>query len=90
MSLPEYREARRLAKKAKATLRIQRKMGLPFFLFQQRKRKAWAAGFLLALGLLYAASLFLWDIQLEGNTRYTDDIILSLIHIWTIYMKQKT
>ena len=79
MSLPEYREARRLAKKAKATLRIQRKMGLPFFLFQQRKRKAWAAGFLLALGLLYAASLFLWDIQLEGNTRYTDDIIRSYL-----------
>ncbi|WP_434311754.1 sporulation protein YqfD [Hominifimenecus sp. rT4P-3] len=79
MSLPEYRKARRLAKKAKATLRIQRKIGLPFFLFRQRKRKAFAAGFLLAIGLLYAASLFLWDVQVEGNGHYTDDIIRSFL-----------
>ncbi len=79
MLLPEYRRARRLARKSKTTLRIQRKEGLPFFLFRHRKRKAFAAGMVLALALLGAASLFLWDIQMEGNLRYTDDTIRSFL-----------
>lgn len=79
MLLPEYRKARRLARKAKATLRIQRKSGLPFFLFRHRKRKAFGAGILLALALLWAASLIVWDIRIEGNTRYTDDSIRNFL-----------
>ncbi len=79
MLLPEYREARRLARKARATVRVRRKAGLPFLLFRHRKRKAFAAGILLALGLLWSFSLFLWDIRIEGNTRYTDDSIRSFL-----------
>ena len=79
MSLRDYREARGLARKAKVMLHICEKRGLPFLLFRYRKRKAYAAGILLSLILLYSLSVFLWDIQVVGNSYYTDDIILTFL-----------
>lgn len=73
MGIRDFFSSRPYAKKAKIRLRIQRKLGLPFFLYKNRKRKLWAAGFLCFFLLLYTLSFFVWDIGYQGNVMYTDD-----------------
>ena len=79
MEAGEFFRAGRLAKKAGVKLRITEKRGIPFWLRQSRKRLAFYAGILLCLGLLYASSLCIWDIHMEGNQKYTDDTLLQFL-----------
>ena len=46
MGIHDFFSSKPFIKKAKIRLRIQQKLGLPFFLHKNRKRKLWAAGFL--------------------------------------------
>ncbi|QNM05845.1 sporulation protein YqfD [Qiania dongpingensis] len=73
----DFYEARKLSRKAQVKLLIKEKRGLPFFLRRSRKRLAFYVGILVCTGLLYASSLFIWDIRMEGNTKYTD---ITLLH----------
>lgn len=73
MGIRDFFSCRPYAKKAKVRLRILEKFGLPFFLHKNRGRKLWAAGFAAFFVLLYVLSLFVWDIEYQGNLTYTDD-----------------
>ncbi|MDW2799562.1 sporulation protein YqfD [Clostridium boliviensis] len=77
MTVPGFRKIKPLVRKSKVRLRILKKFGLPFFLYRNRKRKYYAAGFLCFLMMLYALSLFIWDIQFDGNQMYTYDTLLK-------------
>lgn len=72
LRIRDFRQINDIARKARVRLRILEKCGFPCFLFRNRRRKAWAAGLLTAFLVLYACSLFLWNISFEGNTKYTD------------------
>ena len=54
-------------------LRITGRFGFPFFIFRNRKRWYYAAGLGTFFILLYGMTLFIWDIEFEGNYRYTED-----------------
>lgn len=75
MTLGDFRRVRPLVRKSKVRLKIVSRRGLPFFLKRNRKRKMWATGAACFFLLLYAMSLFIWDIEFEGNYRYTDDTL---------------
>ncbi|MCI8464617.1 MAG: sporulation protein YqfD [Lachnospiraceae bacterium] len=79
MKAEEFFRAGRLAKKAGVKVRITEKRGLPFWLRKSRKRLAFFCGILLCLGLLYVSSLFIWDIHMEGNQKYTDSTLLHFL-----------
>ncbi|HIQ74031.1 MAG TPA: sporulation protein YqfD [Candidatus Cottocaccamicrobium excrementipullorum] len=79
ISLKDFRQIRPLARKAKVRLRIQSRKGLPFFLQRNRRRKGFAAGMCLFFLLLYSMSLFIWDIQIEGNLQYTDETLMDFL-----------
>ena len=79
MEAKEFFRAGRLAKKAGVKLCITENRGLPFWLRRSRKRIAFYAGILLCLGLLYVSSLFIWDIHMEGNLKYTDSTLLRFL-----------
>ncbi len=79
MTLDGFRRIRPLVRKSQVRLRIQKRVGLPFFLRRNGKRVGFAAGFGLFFLLLYLLSLFIWDIQVEGNRRYTDETIDDLL-----------
>lgn len=76
MTVADYRKCRPLVRKARVRLRILNRLGLPFFLQKNKKRKSFFFGFLFFFILLYSCSLFIWDISFEGNYRYTDDMLL--------------
>ncbi|MEG0369916.1 MAG: sporulation protein YqfD, partial [Hungatella sp.] len=80
MTLPGYRASKFLMRKANIRLRILRKMGLPFFLYRNRRRKLSLLGMLMCILLFYSMSLFIWDISFEGNTRYTDEMLVQYVN----------
>ena len=72
MDLPSFLRCRPYAKKSGIRLFVLKRIGLPFVLRRNRTRGLWAAGFLAFFCLLFGLSLFLWDIEYQGNTAYTD------------------
>lgn len=79
MTLPGYRKVRPLVKKSRVRLKLLEKCGFPFFLYRNRKRKLFAAGLAGFFVLLYVLSLFVWDIEFEGNHHYTYDTLVRYL-----------
>lgn len=77
MTAKGFRASKPLVKKSKVRLKIQKKLGLPFFLHKNRKRKCLFLGFFSFFLLLYLMSLFVWDISFEGNHQYTDEVLIN-------------
>lgn len=74
-----YRQIRPFVKKSKTRLKILEKFGLPFFLYRNRKRKVFFLGILFFWMILYTLSIFVWDIHIEGNYTYTEDVLINFL-----------
>ena len=79
MTVPGILASRELQKKSGIRLRVLKRFGLPFFLRKNRKRKAFFAGLAVCLSLLYSLSFFIWDIQIEGNRKYSEDTLIRYL-----------
>lgn len=79
ISLAGFRMLRPLARKSSSKIRILKRNGLPFFLYRYRKRKMLFAGMIFGLVLMYGMSLFLWNIDIEGNQKITDGQIFRYL-----------
>jgi len=79
MTLPAFRRIRPLARKAKVRVRVVNRLGFPFFLYRNRKRKGLFLGMVLFAVLLYGLSLFVWNISFEGNYHYTRETLLDFL-----------
>ena len=73
--LPDFYRIRPFARKAGVRVRIQEKLGLPFFLYRNRKRKLFAVGAASFFLLLFVLSRFIWNISFSGNLLFTDDML---------------
>ncbi|MGN0152629.1 MAG: sporulation protein YqfD [Wujia sp.] len=51
------------------------KKGLPFFFYKYKKRKCFVLGFLCCLGIIYTFTLFVWDVNIDGQNMYTGEQI---------------
>lgn len=80
MTLKDFRIIRPLVKKSKTRLRITKKEGLPFFLYRNRKRKVTYISVILFFLFLHTMSLFIWDIEFEGNQKYTDGVLMDFLY----------
>ena len=67
MSIQDFRRLKPLCRKSGCTLHIVEKHGMPFFFYQNRKRKGFFIGIFLFAGLLYLLSCFIWNIHVDGN-----------------------
>lgn len=77
--LKDYWMIRPLVKKTGIKVRLLDKCGLPFFIYRYRTRGALAAGLLLAVVFLYVMSLHIWSIDFEGNTYYSDEVLMDYL-----------
>lgn len=77
MTARGFKDSKALMRKAKVRLKVIKKLGLPFFLYRNRKRKLYGAGVAAFFLLLFFLSQFVWDIEFEGNYRYTYDTLLK-------------
>lgn len=79
MTLKGYRKIRPLVRKSRVRLTIVDRLGLPFLLQRNRKRKLYAGGVAAFFLLLTVMSQFVWNITLEGNYRFTNDTLLKYL-----------
>lgn len=84
MKAGEFLQCDPLRRKAGVKLRVLRKNGIPFFLFRNRKRKLWAMGVLAFFLLLFYLSCFIWEIEFQGNRRYTDDTLSHFLESYQV------
>lgn len=79
LTLDGFRKLRPILRKTHTKVLLRKRCGLPFFIQRHRKRKAFLAGMLLGIGLLYFYSGYVWDIHFEGNEKWTDQTLLEFL-----------
>ena len=75
----DFYKIKDIARKTKTRVRIRKKKGYPFFVYKNRRRKAYLAGILFFAAIIYSLSLFVWDIHFEGLYTYTEDVLLEYL-----------
>ncbi len=76
----DFKRLHGIIRKTGQRVKIIDKVGLPFFIYRNRRRKAALMGIVLFFVLLYGLSLFVWNIGFEGNQIYTDEVLLNFLH----------
>ena len=74
-----YKKLKPIARKTKIVPKIKKKTGLVFLLHRYKKRTGFFAGFLLCMLLVYILSLFIWDINIEGGSKYTSEAMINFL-----------
>lgn len=77
ISKSNYKALSDYIKKTDVKITVIDKKGLPFFFYKYRKRKCFIIGMLLFFSMIYAFSLFIWDININGEYIYTKEQILK-------------
>lgn len=79
VSVSGFRRLKPVIRKTRTKVVIIERLGLPFYIFRYRKRKTFFIGMILGIALIYLLSLFIWDIDIRGNRKYTDEALLSFL-----------
>lgn len=74
-----FRKLKPVIRKTGAKVIIKKRIGLPFYFFHYRRRKAFFVGALLGAALIYVLSLFVWSIDVRGNRKYTDEALIAFL-----------
>ncbi len=68
-----------ILKKTRTHIRILKRTGAPFAAFRYRRRRVFAAGIFLFAGLIWYLSGFVWNIEINGNSYLSDEMILDFL-----------
>jgi len=79
ISVKGFRRLKPILKKTRTTIRILHRVGAPFATFRYRKRKIFAGGIFLFTALLYYLSGFVWNIEINGNSYLSEEVILDFL-----------
>lgn len=79
LSRKDFYRIRPLLRKARVSMRITARAGLPFVLWRNRRRKALAVAVLSFFMILFGMSRFLWNISFEGNLSYSRETLLDYL-----------
>lgn len=79
ISKKNYKLIKKYIKKTDVKIKILDKKGFPFFFYKYRKRKCFALGFFIFLAIIYSFTLFIWDINVTGESAYTSEQIIKEI-----------
>ena len=89
ISLREFYKLHTIVRKTKVRVAIQKRMGLPFFVKQMRKRWVFFACAVLALCFCLMTSKFLWSVELTGCGKVTEDQCLEFLAAHEIMIGMK-
>lgn len=80
INLKGFWALRPIVRKTGTRVAVLERYGLPFFLPKLLKRKVFVGGLLLAVAFWLWSSLFIWDIELSGNYRITEDMFTTFLN----------
>ena len=75
----DFKKLRHISRKTSTKITIVKKYGLPFYLFDHRRRKLFFAGILAATVLLLIMSGYIWDIEILGTHTQTEEVIRTFL-----------
>ena len=79
VGIKDFRNLIKLAKQSKCKVKIKQKRGLPFIFNRYKKRKIFALFLMIVVIGIISLSNFIWNIEIEGNTKInTEEILQSL------------
>ena len=73
----DYKNCKEYLKKTDVTITIIERKGLPFFIKKYRKRYGFMIGMVLFYSLIYGFTMFIWDINVSGESVYTKEQIIK-------------
>lgn len=79
LSLRNYKKLKPIFRKTRLIPKINKKHGLPFFLYRNRRRKGFFIGILICMILVYIMSLYIWDIDVIGGSKYTPEAMVKFL-----------
>lgn len=79
LSLKAFKELKGIIRKTNVKIKVIEKKGFPFFLYKYRKRKMFFAGIVVCAVFVYILSLYVWQIEINGNHARTTDVLLSFL-----------
>lgn len=74
-----FQKLRHISHKTSTKITIVKKYGLPFYLFDHRRRKLFFAGIFAATVLLLIMSGYIWDIEILGTHTQTEEVIRTFL-----------
>lgn len=77
--LEDFKKLKPLCKKTVSKVRITDRVGLPFIIYNLRKRNVFVAGLILSIILIYLSSFRIWSIDIRGNQKLTYDVICTYL-----------
>lgn len=84
ITIQGFRKLKPIIKKTGTKVTITGRFGLPFFLFRYRKRKLFFISGFGCIILVYVFSLFIWNIDISGNSSYSDETLLTFLETQNI------
>ncbi|MDP4182096.1 MAG: sporulation protein YqfD [Bacillota bacterium] len=77
VSIKGFKLLRPVARKTKCSIKIMRKVGLPFVKNKYKKRKTFLIGAVAFIIAFYTMTSFIWTIEITGNKKVNSDFILD-------------
>lgn len=75
----DFKNIRKILKKTKCRIKIEKKKGLPFTFNKYRKRKIFALLIFIILIIIAILSNFVWNIQIEGTEKISKDELIQTL-----------
>ena len=80
ISVSDFRKLKPIIRKTKTKVRIKKRFGFPFFAFKYRKRHVFVFCLIISCLILYLSSLFLWEINLKGNSTISNETLMEYLY----------
>ena len=74
-----FKKLRPLVRKTHVKIHILNRHGPAFFFYRHKRRGWFLLGMTVFAGMIYILSLFVWQIDIDGNRKYTDALILQAL-----------
>ena len=79
ISLKSFYQLKGIARKTGTRVAICKRYGLPFFMPTLLQKKVFLAGLFLTVFFWLWSSLYIWNIEINGNYQITNDVLLSFL-----------
>lgn len=77
VGIKDFKRIKEVSRKTKARVTLNSKCGMPFLMNRYRKRKIFAGFLALIVFFILIQSRFVWNIQIEGTNRISEEDILA-------------
>ena len=74
-----FKKLRPVVRKTHVKIHILDRHGPAFFFYRHKRRWWFLLGMTVFAGMIYILSLFVWQIDIDGNRKYTDALILQAL-----------